>query len=169
MAARALWMQELHKQMKPEFELFGRSTAYSKDTAHHDNFAPSLIGDAYSDDKPHGTQRYEMTTLSMMADFETEKHTVESSETRFIDKSVIEEKQMIDTEDKDLKCGRASQIILQDYEDDEDDWPEDDSELGGYGGTTIPVVNEEDISFSDLEDDDYGIKSVNSNTGSKVV
>lgn len=164
MAARAMWMQELHKQMKPEVESFRRSTAYSRDTAQHDDFAPSLLDDAYSDDMPHQTYGYE----TRIADYETEKHTVESSETRFIDKSVIAENPTIKTGNMDLKCGRSSQIIIQDYDDDDDDWPEEDSDLGGYGGTILPMVNEEDISFSDLEDDDYGIKPASSNTDSKV-
>ncbi|XP_061372025.1 uncharacterized protein LOC133314555 [Gastrolobium bilobum] len=170
MAARAMWMQELQKQMKPEFEFCGRNTLYSRDNAQHDDFAPSLSHDTYPDDMPHRTYGYETTSLSTMADYETEKHAVESSETHFTDKSVIEENPITKTENKDLRCGRSSQIIIQDYgDDDDDDWPEEDSDLGGYDGTTLPVVNGEDISFSDLEDDDYGIKPVSSNTGSKVM
>ncbi|KAJ1377864.1 BSD domain [Sesbania bispinosa] len=52
MAARAMWMHELRKQMKLAlFELFGRSTAYSRDATQHDN-------------RPHGTRGYERTTAS---------------------------------------------------------------------------------------------------------
>jgi hypothetical protein len=102
-----------------------------------------------------------------VADNESEKYTVESSGSHFSDKSITEENPIIKTENKDLKSGRPSQIIIHDYDDDgDDDWPEDDSDLGG---TTLPIVNEEDISFSDLEDDDYGIKHVNTNSSSKVV
>lgn len=170
MAARAMWMQELHKQTKPEFEIFGRSASYSRDKAQHDDFTPNLLDDAYSDDMPNQTYGYRTTSLSMMSDYETEKHMVESSGTHFTD--VIDENSIYKTENKDLKCGRPSQIIIQDYNDEDDDeWPEEDSDLGSYGGTTHPVVlvNEEDISFSDLEDDDFGIKPVNSSTSSKVV
>ncbi|KAK7283233.1 hypothetical protein RIF29_12623 [Crotalaria pallida] len=163
MAARAMWMQELHKQMKPEVESFRINSAYSRGISHHDDFAP-LSDDAYSDDMLHRTYGYE----TRIADYETEKHVVESSETHFIDKSVIEENPIIKTGNKDLKCGRSSQIIIEDYDDD-DEWPEEDYDLGEYSGTIRPLVNEEDISFSDLEDDDYGIKPVSSNTGSKVV
>ncbi|KAG5034029.1 hypothetical protein AAZX31_04G046200 [Glycine max] len=168
MAARAMWMQELHKQTKPEFEIFGRSASYSRDKAQHDDFTPNLLDDAYSDDTPNQTYGYRTTSLSMMSDCETDKHMVESSGMHFTDKSVIEENSIIKTENKDLKCGRPSQIIIQDYDDD-DEWPEEDSDIGGYGGTTHPMVNEDDISFSDLEDDDYGIKPVSSSTGSKVI
>lgn len=170
MAARSMWMQELQKQTKPEFEFFGRSASYLRDNAQQDDFTPSLLDDTYSDDMPHQTYGYRSTSLSMMADNESEKCAVESSGTHFTDKSVIEENPTIKTENKDLKSARPSQIFIQDYDDDGDDeWPEDDSDLGGYGGTTLRMVNEEDISFSDLEDDDYGIKPASTNTGSKVV
>ncbi|OIV97672.1 hypothetical protein TanjilG_12429 [Lupinus angustifolius] len=163
MAARGAWMQELHKQTKPEVEYFRISSAYSRDIAQHDDFALSLSDHAYPDDMHHLTYGYEIRT----ADNETEKHTVESSETHFIDKSVIDESP---TGNKDLKCGHYSQTIIQDYDDDDDDeWPDEGSDLGGYSGTILPLVNEEDISFSDLEDDDYAIKHVSSTTGSKLV
>lgn len=168
MAARAMWMQELQKQTKPEFEYFGRRTHSSQDNAQNDDFTPSLLDDTYSDDMPHRTYGYRTTTLSVMADNKSEKYTVESFGSHFSDKSVIEENPIIKTENKDLKSGRPSQIIIDYGEDGDDDWPEDDSDLGGYGGITLPIVNEEDISFSDLEDDDYGIKHVSTNSGSKV-
>ncbi|KAL1310388.1 hypothetical protein HN51_053022 [Arachis hypogaea] len=169
MEARAMWMQELHKQTKPEFEFSRIRTMYSKGPVRHDDFACSLVDDAYSDDLSHQTYGYETTSLSMLADKEIEKHTiaVESSETHFIDKSVIQENTIIKNENKDLKCGHSTQIITQDYVNDDDDidWPEEDSDLGE---PIISIVNEEDISFSDLEDDDYGIKPITCNTGSKV-
>ncbi|XP_058786126.1 uncharacterized protein LOC131660809 [Vicia villosa] len=170
MEARATWMQELHKQTKPEFEIFGRSDLFSRENVQHHDSTPSLSDDTYSDDMPHQTYGYRTDSLSMRADNESEKHTVESSGSHFSDKSVIEENPIIKNENKDLKSGRRSQIIIQDYDDDDDDdWPEDDSDLGGYGGTTLPIVNEEDISFSDLENDDFGIKHVSANPDSKVV
>lgn len=170
MVARSMWMQELQKQTKPEFEIFGRSDLYSRDNAQHHDSTPSLSDDTYSDDMPHRTFGYRTTSLSVMADNESEKYTIESSGSHLSDKSVIEENPSNKTENKDLKSGRASQIMIQDYDDDgDDDWPDDDSDLGGYTGTALPIVNEEDISFSDLEDDDYGIKHVSSNSDSKVV
>lgn len=170
MVARSMWMQELQKQTKPEFEIFGRSDLYSRDNAQHHDSTPSLSDDTYSDDMPHRTFGYRTTSLSVMADNESEKYTIESSGSHLSDKSVIEENPINKTENKDLKSGRASQIMIQDYVDDgDDDWPDDDSDLGGYTGTALPIVNEEDISFSDLEDDDYGIKHISSNSDSKVV
>lgn len=148
--------------MKPESERFQRSTSYMSDTAQHEDFAPSILDHSM----PHVTRGYERTTWPTIADYEIEKHTIESSETLFVDKSVIEEKPILKTEDKDMRNVQSSKIVLPDYEDDEEEWPEVDSELGV---TSIPVVNDEDISFSDLEDDDYGIKPVKSITDTKNV
>ncbi|KAB2627695.1 hypothetical protein D8674_032490 [Pyrus ussuriensis x Pyrus communis] len=79
-----------------------------------------------------------------------------SDEVPFIDKSVIEEKPIIKSEDKNLTVGPSSKMLDNIYEDDDDDdWPEEDSELDGYSGTATHAINEEDISFSDLEDDDF--------------
>lgn len=165
-----MWMKELHKQMKPEFEIFGRNSFYLKDSVQPDDFSPRLVDDTCSDDTPHRTYGSETTTSSsMMADNEIEKYPVESSGTHFIDKSVTEEN-IVKTENKDLRSGGPSHMIIQDYGgDDDNEWPEEDSDLGGYVGTSLPLLNEEDISFSDLEDDDYDIKHVSSNTGSKLV
>ncbi|GFY86653.1 BSD domain-containing protein [Actinidia rufa] len=72
------------------------------------------------------------------ADFEIEKHPVQSTEIPIIDKSVIEE------------------------------GPEENSEIISTGGTTIPIENEEDVSFRDLEEDDGDVptsyKKVSSHT-----
>ena len=44
---------------------------------------------------------------------------------------------------------------IEDFSDDEDNWIHDNSEeLDGYEGPHVPVGTDEDISFSDLEDDD---------------
>lgn len=165
-----MWMQELHKQTKPDFEIFGRSASYPRDNARHNELTPSLLDDAYSDDMPNQTYGYRTTSFSARSNYENEKHMVETSGTHFTDKSVIEENSIIKTDNKDSICGQPSQIIIKDYDEDDDEWPEEDSDTGGYGGTTHPLVNEEDISFSDLEDDDYGIKPVSlSTSGLKLV
>lgn len=147
-AARAMWMQELQKQTKADTEWFARSTSYSKDGA------SASIQDEDFDPIPSGSFSFEPTCSSVALDFETEKHPVESTELQFIDKSVIEEKPEINTENKDLVVGQSSKLVVQNYEDDEDEWPEEDYEFGSYSGTAIYMGNEDDISFSDLEDDE---------------
>ncbi|XP_041018556.1 uncharacterized protein LOC121260673 [Juglans microcarpa x Juglans regia] len=152
-AARAMWMQELQKITKENTDWFARSTSYSKDSANilEEDFDP--IPPIFS---------FEPSSSTVATDFETEKHPIESTELEFIDKSVIVEEPTIKTENKDLLGGPSSKLLVQNFEDDEDDWPEEDSELGRYSGGAICVGNEDDISFSDLEDDDYSIVPITS-------
>ncbi|XP_041021599.1 uncharacterized protein LOC121262953 [Juglans microcarpa x Juglans regia] len=146
-AARAMWMQELQKQTKVDTDWSARSTSYSKDNAN--------ILEQDFDPIPLGTFCFEPSISSVATDVETEKHPVESTELQFVDKSVIAENPGINTENKDLLFGPSSKLQIQNLEDDEDDWPEDDSEFGRFSGAAICVGNEDDISFSDLEDDEY--------------
>lgn len=168
MEARAKWMQELQCQTPTsisklsEHEWFGRSTSRLKDssnTIHEDyeDYSPVSSSTAHYEDTHHRTYPFESTMPSTT--YETEKHPVESNEMPFIDKSVIEEKPFIKTEDKNLTVGTSSEILVNSYEEyddnDDDDWPEEDIALDGCRGTAIALINEEDISFSDLEDDDF--------------
>ncbi|KAM5565908.1 hypothetical protein ABKV19_019757 [Rosa sericea] len=165
MEARAMWMQELQCQTPTsiskmsEHEWFGRSTSrlkYSSNAIHEDYEDYSSVSShtPHYEDTLHKTYPFE-STMPSTAD-ETEKHPVESNEMPFIDKSVIEEKPFIRTEDKNVTVGPSSEILVNSYDDDDnDDWPEDDGELYGCSGTAIALINEEDISFSDLEDDDF--------------
>lgn len=145
-AARSMWMQELQKQTKEETGWFSRSTSYSKDRANtlEEDFDP-ISGRTF-------TSKH--TSSSMATDFETEKYPVESTELQFIDKSVIAEKTVIKTGNKDSLVGPSSKPLVQNFEDDEDEWPEEDSDFGACSGTAYCMGNEDDISFSDLEDVD---------------
>ncbi|PKA65964.1 hypothetical protein AXF42_Ash010373 [Apostasia shenzhenica] len=78
-----------------------------------------------------------------VADFETEKHPVDTNEIKMVDKSVIKEeyREVVPVKVKD--------------EGDEDDWLADESgDANGSVQNAIPLGNEEDVSFSDLEEDD---------------
>ncbi|XP_031281382.1 uncharacterized protein LOC116139890 [Pistacia vera] len=151
--ARTMWMQELQKQTKPETDWFGRSTSYMKDSTNvlQEHLVPTSSNYAPSDVLSLRTYASELSTSTMIKDYETEKHPIDSTEIHFVDKSVIAEKPV--AMDKNLTVGPSSKIQIPNYEDDEDDWPEEDSDLGGYNDTAICVGNEDDISFSDLEDD----------------
>ncbi|KAI3451904.1 hypothetical protein Pfo_008569 [Paulownia fortunei] len=82
------------------------------------------------------------------------KHSVERNEIQIVDKSVIEEKEVGQFKDQYLKSG-SSNVSGEKDEDDADDWlKEETSEIGGDVGNTIPIENEDDVSFSDLEEDD---------------
>lgn len=148
-----MWMKELQKQTKPESDWFGRSTSYMKDSTNvlQEDFVPTSSNYAPSDVLSPRTYASELSTSTMITDYETEKHPIESTEIHFVDKSVIAEKPV--TTGKNLTVGPSFEVQIPNYEDDEYDWPEEDSDLGGYNGTAICVVNE-DISFSDLEDDE---------------
>lgn len=148
-------MQELHSHTTSDSEWLGGSKLCLKDNSNtlHQDFVTDSSFSAHSEDMLLGTS--ESTMLSCTTYFETEKHPVRSSELQFIDKSVIEEGPIVKTEDKSSVIGPSSKIQVKDYDDDDDDWPEEDYESHGYGGGTIHVVDEEDISFSDLEDDNF--------------
>ncbi|KAJ6321038.1 hypothetical protein OIU78_016270 [Salix suchowensis] len=116
MEARATWIQELHKQTKPESGWFGSARVKDDDNVLHEDFECARTFD------------FSQATITT-TDYETVKHPI---------------------------------VIVPNYEEDEDDWlNEEDSDLGGYK-TIIPVGNEEDFSFSDLEDDASNSIPINS-------
>lgn len=155
-AARTMWMQELQKQTKPESHWCGRDTFELKDRSDVlEDSSPMAFHDTHSGSMLPWTFISEPSMPSMSSNYETDKYQIESSETQFIDKSVIVEKPIIKNEDRNLTIGSSSKFHVQNYEDDSDnDWLEEDFELGGCNGTILPLENEEDISFSDLDDDD---------------
>ncbi|PWA76371.1 BSD-like protein [Artemisia annua] len=94
------------------------------------------------------------TAPALSADVEAEKHSI-SSEVQIVDKSVIQEEPR--TETKSGGNNMSFKNVIEDKDDDDaDDWlKEDHSEnVAGTGTTTIPIDNDEDVSFSDLEEDD---------------
>ncbi|XP_071730920.1 uncharacterized protein [Rutidosis leptorrhynchoides] len=110
-----------------------------------DRPVPSVIK---SESVPLEISKTKATTSTRLVDIETEKHPIPTEEeVRIVDKSVIQEeprKEETKTEDETDK--------------DEDDWLKEDNSENVTGTTTttntIPIENDEDVSFSDLEDDD---------------
>ncbi|XP_042501470.1 uncharacterized protein LOC122079246 [Macadamia integrifolia] len=153
--ARAMWMQELQNRTKPEPNWSGRGTSYRRDTttALHEEHQPASPN-IFSENQAVKKFAFEHTAVPG-TDFETERHPVASTEMRIIDKSADEEVPAVWTTKKDLVV-TTPKILDQKFEEDGDEWLEDDnnSELGGFSGTTIPPGHEEDVSFSDLEEDD---------------
>ncbi|XP_021889636.1 LOW QUALITY PROTEIN: FK506-binding protein 5 [Carica papaya] len=168
MEARALWMQELQKQTKQETDWPERNLSYLKDSK--DVLEESIVASAsnYAPPEYLSPRIYAFEPPSLRTiDYEMVKHPVESNEVQFIDKSVIEEKPVVKTEDKNLIVGPSSKTQIPSYEDDEYDWPEDDSDFG-CSRAPIFMGNEDDVSFSDLEDDDdKGTMSLKSKMVSK--
>ncbi|KAL7231632.1 hypothetical protein ACSBR2_009798 [Camellia fascicularis] len=156
--ARASLTQELQNRTKakPEQDWSGRDASCSNDIANvsHER-SNSVPADAQSEPVPLETSAIKQTTSTEDADIETEKHQVHSTEIPIIDKSVIEEGPVNSAKEQTLHSDASSRVLVEQYEDDGDDWLKDESsEIVGAGGTAIPVVNEEDVSFSDLEEDD---------------
>ncbi|XP_016469564.2 uncharacterized protein LOC107791927 [Nicotiana tabacum] len=155
--ARAIWMQELQKKTKPESDWFGIDTFHAKESTY------SPRGDFESNSSEDAHSRYAMLqrtftfeppTCHTSSDTETEKHSIENTEIQFIDKAVIEEDPPSKIIEKEVLAGPSFKPPMFDYDEHEDDWLKDNSELEGYSGSAI--VNGEDVSFSDLEDDtDY--------------
>ncbi|CAA7020762.1 unnamed protein product [Microthlaspi erraticum] len=138
MEARALWMKELHNQNHPSKE--GRDILEdditTPSTSKYFHHAPPefLSPRIYAFEPPSIIYR----------DFETENRV--SDNTHFIDKAVIEEKTI---QKNDTKSASLSQIPK---EDDDDDWPEEEDSANSW--SPMFTVNEDDVSFSDLEGDD---------------
>ncbi|EHA8589088.1 hypothetical protein COCNU_scaffold007951G000010 [Cocos nucifera] len=155
MEARAMLLQDLQNQTRPGSERSGGETSYRKEDATsvpiEDNvIIPKII----SETAPSKAPSFGEPTSDPLADVETEKHPVQTTEVKIIDKSVIEEQPPVQGKTKDLPC-ETSKVSFEKDEEDGDDWLEEDTgEMGGTGGAAIPLGHEEDVSFSDLEDDD---------------
>ncbi|CAL1371982.1 unnamed protein product [Linum trigynum] len=97
---------------------------------------------------------------------EKEKHPVQSTEVEIVDKAVVEEEIVPLQNNKQQLNPSASSSYSHaandKYEDDGDDWLKDESSEmvggggGGASGTMKHIEDDEDVSFSDLEDDDEG-------------
>lgn len=156
--ARAMLSYELKKgaNEKQESDPSGNGTIYAKGIAdspkeQHLSVPPSVQSDLVP---PH-TSTIRSAPQPVAVDLETEKHTVQSSEIQIIDKPVIEEGPLKETKFQQPLSNSSSKVADEKYEDDADDWlKEETSEIDGVGGTSIPIENDEDVSFSDLEDDD---------------
>ncbi|KAH6764896.1 hypothetical protein C2S52_013895 [Perilla frutescens var. hirtella] len=149
--ARAMWMHELQKRTKGDSYWSGISSFQSKGSttdSPRENVVRSYE-DVHYGNESDWRSISESSTHQMTAEHEIEKHVLDEIE--FIDKSVIKEDAPPELQDKEIVVGSSIQMPVVD-DDDDDDWLKDDSDLIGYTGTSI-IVNEDDISFSDLEDD----------------
>lgn len=105
---------------------------------------------------PLQTSAVEAAPSIVVSDAEMEKHPIQSTGTHIIDKSVVKEAPVNPTaEQSSVLANRSLDETYDDDDDDADDWlKEDSSEIVGAHETSIPTGNEEDVSFSDLEEDD---------------
>ena len=100
------------------------------------------------------TPDHETVPSNVSAEPEMEKHPVESTQMQIIDKYIVEEEKVNQAKHQHSSSS-SSRILDEKFEDDGDDWLKDDSsEMIGASGASMPLGNDEDVSFSDLEEDD---------------
>ncbi|KAJ4844192.1 hypothetical protein Tsubulata_000865 [Turnera subulata] len=109
----------------------------------------------------------EAVATGVAVDLEMDKHSVESTEVQIIDKAVVEEEHINQTKHQYASSSSSSKVLDEKFEDDADDWlKEDTSEMVGTSRTSMPLGNDEDVSFSDLEDDDGDVPTSYKKAGS---
>ncbi|KAI4315092.1 hypothetical protein L6164_027938 [Bauhinia variegata] len=153
--ARAMLAHELDKRSKDkqEGDTSARAIVHSKEDEQH-LFVPTSP-------QPESAplQKSAVGASASMSDVEMEKHPVQSTEIGNVDKSVVEEAPANPSVQQSVS-GSTNKPFDDKYEDDADDWlKEDTSEMVGTSGTSIPIANDDDVSFSDLEDDDGDVPS----------
>ncbi|KAK4766895.1 hypothetical protein SAY86_014646 [Trapa natans] len=155
--ARAELTQELQNRNKAKLEPGPSATSPSMpevtSPSHEENLSVFPTADLKSADKHDSLTRATYSTGSSVV--EMDKHSVQSDEVQPVDKSVVSEGPSRQTKNQLTHPGSSSRAFDDQYEDDADDWLEEETtEISEVRGTTVPIQNDEDVSFSDLEDDD---------------
>lgn len=159
MEARALLTHAKKRpESNPQQDWSITATSYSKDVNElQDKECLSVPSTSQADAVPIETYPLESLAYPVAAVTEREKHPVLATEIQIVDKSVIEEgngKQNIDQKVCSSSLSNAVEENDED-EDDADDWlKEEGSEVACSSGKTIPIDDDEDVSFSDLEEDE---------------
>ncbi|KAM0926172.1 hypothetical protein ACQ4PT_003742 [Festuca glaucescens] len=113
---------------------------------HKDDFGLHSEDDASKDvTEAFSSLRHHAASVIPITDLEVEKHAIQVTEVAVVDKSVIKE----ELTEEDTK---ASNVLQEAFDDDTDDWFDEEAALAGH--TSILMGDEEDVSFSDLEEDD---------------
>lgn len=141
--------------MVPESSDTGADSAIVEPLSQPTNPSPK------SDPEPVKTIALETIHSTESSEVETEKHTVESQEIQVVDKPVIEERPAPAYHDKPVQSpvtGSSPRLIDVQVDDDADadDWLKDEDNAGTVNAATNHLVQDvdEDVSFSDLEEDD---------------
>ncbi|KAK7406431.1 hypothetical protein VNO78_08055 [Psophocarpus tetragonolobus] len=154
--ARAMLTQALDKRGKEMkgSELSVEENIPLKEEEQH-LFVPS---NAQPESAPLQTSAVEAAPSKVVADVEKEKYATQSAGTQIIDNSVVKETPL-NPQTEQSPSGSTNRFLDDTYEDDADDWlkEEDTSEMVGPSRTSIHTGNDEDVSFSDLEEEDGDI------------
>lgn len=153
MEARAMLTLALDKRSKEkkESDLSAGGNVPSKEEEQH-LFVPSTV---QLESAPLQTSAAEAAPSVVVSNVEMEKHATQSIVPEVIDKSVVKEA-TVNPSAEQSSSGSTNRFLDESYEDDADDWlkEEDTSEMVGPSGTPVHTGNDEDVSFSDLEEDD---------------
>lgn len=159
--ARAMLTHELKSRNKGKLEsdppASGTSMAEVANSSHEENLSVPSSADlksAITQPFPgRGTDPTGLTVVQM------DKHPVQGDEIQVIDKSVVDEGPSGQTKYQQSYSGSSSRAIDDKYEDDADDWlKEETPEVPEARGTAVQIENDEDVSFSDLEEDDDDVR-----------
>lgn len=155
--ARSLLMQNNirnHTSAKPEQDCSNRDTSSIEDMKSQPEEFLSATSATQLKSVPVEVSAPESSPLE--ADIETEKHPVLVNEVQIVDKSVIQEENVVKNkyQNQNLPSTSSSNVLGETDEDDADDWlKEETSETVSSSDKIIPIDNDEDVSFSDLEDE----------------
>lgn len=158
--ARAMLMQELQRRNKAKLESDPSASETSMtevtDSSHVEHLSvPSSTGPKSVYSQPSLTGTPNSTGSSVV---EMDKHATQSHEIQIIDKSVVDEGPSRQPQYRQSHSGASSRAFDDKYEDDHDDWLKEETiEISEVRGTAIPIENDEDVSFSDLEEDDDNV------------
>uniref|UniRef100_A0ACD5W106 Uncharacterized protein n=1 Tax=Avena sativa TaxID=4498 RepID=A0ACD5W106_AVESA len=115
-------------------------------------FSPSSI--QYKSGVSEATS-FQEPTPDPLPGVEAIKHPISTSEPEVVDKSVIEEELVVKNETNNIPAEKPNLYTPEDDEDKEvEEWLEDMDHVSSKTGNITSVGNDEDVSFSDLEDDD---------------
>lgn len=97
---------------------------------------------------------FQELTSDPVPNVEADKHPISSTEAEIVDKSVIQEELVMKTEAKSLPTEKSNPYPAEDDDEKEvDDWLQDVDSVPSKTGNPTGAGEEEDVSFSDLEDD----------------
>uniref|UniRef100_A0A2P2KJW3 Uncharacterized protein MANES_13G109700 n=1 Tax=Rhizophora mucronata TaxID=61149 RepID=A0A2P2KJW3_RHIMU len=100
--------------------------------------------------------------VGVVGEIETDKHPVQSTEIEIVDKVVVEEEPINEFKHQHSSSIASSRVLDEKFEDDADDWLKAESlEMVGGSKTALSINDEEDVSFSDLEEDDGDVATTN--------
>ncbi|CAL4894404.1 unnamed protein product [Urochloa decumbens] len=149
--AREQLLQSLQAQNKQGSNFSGESSENVQTAAEEKVIQPSSIQDSAG---TSDISSFEEPTSDITPEIESEKFQIPITEVEIVDKSVIEEELAVKTESKTLTV--ESKLRFETDDDEVDEWPDDDpaEEVGAAGNNRTSLGREEDVTFSDLEDDE---------------